>query len=64
MVPDWVRLAMDNDPDKRWRKDVIVSPPGTMAEMWFEQGFAQGLAEARAEWDREFALGKAELILY
>ena len=54
---------MDNDPDKRWRKDGIVPLPGTMAATWFEQGFAKGLAEARAEWDREFALGMAKLIL-
>ncbi|MDE0239425.1 MAG: DUF4351 domain-containing protein [bacterium] len=40
-----------------------MPPPGTMAATWFEQGFAKGLAEARAEWDREFALGKAELLL-
>ncbi|MDE0239422.1 MAG: DUF4351 domain-containing protein [bacterium] len=54
---------MDNHPDKRRRKDGIVPPPGTMAATWFEQGFAEGLAEARAEWDREIALGMAELLL-
>ena len=54
---------MDNDPDKRWRRDGIVPPEGTMARTWFEQGFAEGLAEARAEWDRERALGMAELLL-
>ncbi len=53
---------MDNDPDKRWRRGGVVPPEGTMARTWFEQGFAEGLGEVRAEWDRERAFGMAELL--